>query len=64
MRKGLARQRLIAVFFAAVLLFNYPLLSLFDRAEFVLGLPVAHFYLFAAWVAVIGAIAWIVSVRH
>jgi lysylphosphatidylglycerol synthetase-like protein (DUF2156 family) len=61
MRKGLAWQRLVAVFLAAVLLFNYPLLSLFDRAESVLGVPILYLYLFAAWVAVIAAITWVVE---
>lgn len=64
MRKGLARQRLIAVFFAAAMLFNYPLLFLFDRPEYLLGLPTVHLYLFGSWVVVIGLVAWIMSVRH
>ncbi|MFN3984488.1 MAG: hypothetical protein ACK4KV_03320 [Rhodocyclaceae bacterium] len=61
MRKGLARQRLVAVFLAAVLLFNYPLVSLFDSGGFVLAMPSVFVYLFAAWTGVIVAIALIVE---
>lgn len=61
MRKGLAGQRLVAVFIAGVLLFNYPLMSLFDRPITVFGLPLLHVYLFLAWLGLIVAIAWIVE---
>lgn len=61
MRKGLARQRLVAVFLAAVFLLNYPVLSLFDRPESFLGLPTLYVFIFAVWVALIAAIAWIVE---
>ncbi len=45
-----ARQpRLIALFLFGVLLFNYPLLALFSRAEEVLGIPVLYVYIFGAW---------------
>jgi len=61
MRKGLAGQRLVAVFLCAALLFNYPVLSLFDRPVPVLGLPLLHVFLFVVWGAVIAVIAWIVE---
>lgn len=61
MRKGLAGQRLVAVFIVGVLLFNYPLMSLFDRPVTVFGLPLLHVYLFLAWLGLIVAIAWIVE---
>ena len=44
--KGLAGQRLVAVFFAGILLFDFPLLSLFDRPLRVWGVPLLHFYVF------------------
>ncbi len=59
MRKGLAGQRLVAVFIAGVLLFNYPLLSLFDRPLRVFGLPLLHVYLFLCWGGLIALVAWI-----
>ncbi|MFC5771322.1 hypothetical protein [Thauera sinica] len=61
MRKGLAGQRLVAVFIAGLLLLNYPLLSLFDRPERPFGIPLLHFYLFAVWLGLVIAIAWIVE---
>ncbi|MDX9698149.1 MAG: hypothetical protein RBT55_01075 [Rhodocyclaceae bacterium] len=64
MRNGLARQRLTAVFLFAVLLFNYPLLSLFDRGEFVFGMPVLFLFLFIVWAAVIAAVALIAERRR
>lgn len=61
MRRGLARQRLVAVFLTAALLFNYPLLSLFDRPEAIFGLPMLYVFMFAVWGAVIAVIAWTVE---
>ena len=59
MRKGLAGQRLVAVFFAGILLFDFPLLSLFDLPLRVWGVPLLHFYVFVVWAALILVIAWI-----
>lgn len=63
MRRGIARQRLVALFFAAALLFNYPLLSLFDKPDYVFGMPSLFVYAFGAWAVVIGLIAWIAGGR-
>jgi len=59
MRKGLAGQRLVAVFLAGVLLFDFPLLSLFDRPLRVFGVPLLHLYVFVVWAGLIAVIAWI-----
>ena len=59
MRKGLAGQRLVAIFFAGVLLLNFPLLSLFDRELELFGLPWLHLYLFLVWGALIFAVYWV-----
>ncbi|CAI06217.1 hypothetical protein [Aromatoleum aromaticum] len=61
MRKGLAGQRLVAVFLTGVLLFNYPVLSLFDRPESFLGLPMLWVFLFGIWALLLVAVAWIVE---
>ncbi len=61
MRTGLGRERLVAVFLTAAILFNYPLLSLFDKPEPFLGLPLLYVYMFAVWGCVIAVIAWIVE---
>ncbi len=61
MRKGLAGQRLVAVFIAGLVLLNYPILSLFDRPQTAFGLPLLHVYLFSVWLALILVVAWIVE---
>ena len=59
MRKGLAGQRLVAVFLAGMLLLNYPILTLFDGSERLFGLPLLHVYLFSVWLGLIVVAAWI-----
>lgn len=61
MRNGLAGQRLVAVFLTGALLFNYPVLSLFDRPGTWLGLPPLWVFLFAAWAVLLVVVAWIVE---
>ena len=56
-------QRLIALFGLGVVLFTYPLLSLFARDVLVLGAPLLYGYLFCVWAAFIGLAAWIVEER-
>jgi hypothetical protein len=56
-------QRLIALFGLGVVLFTYPLLSLFARDVLVLGVPLLYGYLFCVWAAFIGLAAWIVEGR-
>jgi hypothetical protein len=56
-------QRLIAVFILGAVLFNYPILSLFNQAGSLFGIPLLYVYIFAAWAGVIGLVAWIVERR-
>ena len=50
-------QRLVALFLLGCVLFNYPLLALFTGDAQFLGIPLLYLYAFAAWAAVIGAMA-------
>ncbi|BAL24034.1 hypothetical protein AZKH_1720 [Azoarcus sp. KH32C] len=59
MRSGLAGQRLAAAFALAAMLFNYPVLSLFDRAEPFFGMPMLWVCLFIIWALTIAIVAWI-----
>lgn len=52
-----ALQRLVALALAAGVALNFPLLSLFDRATLVFGVPVLWCYLFVVWAVVIGLAA-------
>jgi hypothetical protein len=46
-------RRLVGLFLLGVLLFNFPLLYLFNRPVLLLGVPALYLYLFAAWSLVI-----------
>ena len=49
-RKG---QQLGGLFLLGCLLFNYPLLAIFNVRGTVLGIPVLYTYLFVAWALLI-----------
>jgi hypothetical protein len=57
-RKG---QRLFGLFLLGCLLFNYPLIALFNSRATVLGIPLLYAYLFAAWTLLIVLVAIIVE---
>jgi hypothetical protein len=61
MFKGLRSQRLMALFAAGALLFNFPLLALCDRDVRVLGVPLFPAALFMVWAALIALLALIVE---
>jgi hypothetical protein len=46
-------RRLVGLFLLGMLLFNFPLLNLFNRPVLALGIPVLYLYLFAAWLLII-----------
>ena len=57
-------QRLIALFVLGCLLFNYPVLSLFNVAAEVVGVPVLYAYIFAAWALLVALMAYTVETRR
>lgn len=57
MRPTMKGPRLVAVFLLGVLLFNYPLLALFNRDVSVFGIPLLYTYIFLAWALLIGLLA-------
>ena len=57
-------QRLVGLFLLGALLFNYPLLALFNRTAEVLGIPVLYAYIFSAWALLIGLLALVVERPH
>ena len=57
-RKG---QRLVGLFLLGCLLFNYPLLALFNVRATVFGVPLLYAYLFAAWALLIALVAVIME---
>jgi hypothetical protein len=54
---------LLALFAAGLVLFNFPLLIIFDRDATVLGLPLLPVALFAIWALLIGVLAWAIERR-
>lgn len=54
-------ERLVALFLFAVLLFNPPLLQIFDSQSTVFGFPVLYLYLFIVWAILIGLLALIIE---
>jgi hypothetical protein len=57
-RKG---PRLAALFLLGCLLFNYPLLALFNVRATILGVPLLYAYLFFAWALLIALVAIVVE---
>jgi len=57
-------QRLVALFFLGCLLFNYPVLSLFNVAADAFGVPVLYAYLFVTWALLILSMALVVESRR
>lgn len=56
-------QRLVALFFLGVVLFNHPILSLFNQPVLVAGLPLLFLYLFAVWCGLIVLIGLTTGIR-
>jgi hypothetical protein len=60
-RSAVKGQRLVVVFLLGVVLFNYPLLALFNRTASVVGIPVVYVYIFGAWALLIGLAALVIE---
>jgi len=62
MRKpSLRAYRIVSLFLLACLLFNYPVLALFNVGATAAGVPVLYVYLFAAWGFTIAAAALVIE---
>lgn len=55
--KERSRDWLLALFVVGVLVFNYPLLDVFDRPLLVFGVPLLYLYLYGIWLVLIVALA-------
>ena len=63
-KPGIHGQRLIAVFLLGCLLFNYPLLYLFNADHRIFGVPLLYVYVFAAWALLIALVAVVITRSH
>jgi hypothetical protein len=59
MKDRLRTARLVAVAVLGFVLFNYPVLAVFDADVLVAGVPVLWAYLFLVWILLIALVAWI-----
>jgi len=61
--KGHARKgpRLVALCMLGALLFNYPILALFNKQAFAFGIPLLYAYIFVAWALLVAAMALVVE---
>jgi hypothetical protein len=59
--KGARAARLAFLFILGVLLFNYPLLALFNVQGRVFGVPVLYAYIFVAWGVLIALVALVME---
>ena len=57
-RKG---QRMIALCMLGCVLFNFPVLALFNVPGTLFGVPLLYAYLFLAWALLIALMAWVVE---
>ncbi|MBI2307461.1 MAG: hypothetical protein HYU78_09170 [Rhodocyclales bacterium] len=62
-KPNLKAQRLAALFALGSLLFNYPLLALFNRADLFAGVPLLYVYVYAAWGALIALLVAVIERR-
>ena len=52
-------HRFVALCMLGVLLFNYPILALFNVTATVFGVPLLYAYIFIAWGALIAMMAFV-----
>jgi len=52
-------QRFVALCMLGVVLFNFPVLALFNVGGSIVGIPVLYAYIFAAWALVIALLCWL-----
>ena len=57
-------QRMIALCMLGCVLFNFPILALFNIPGSVFGVPVLYAYVFFAWALLIAFMAWVVEKRR
>jgi len=60
-RGWITGQRLIGLFLLGCVLFNYPLLVLFNLPRSIAGIPLLYAYLFGAWAMLIALMAWVIE---
>ncbi len=60
---SLKSKRLVGLFIIGLVLFNYPILSLFNLKINLFGIPLVYLYLYFTWILLIGLIIFITGFR-
>lgn len=60
-RPSIKTHRLAAVFVLGALLFNYPLLALFNHPALIGGVPILYVYAFVAWALLVGLLVLVIE---
>ena len=63
-RSIITGQRLAAIFLLGCVLFNYPLIALFNMPGEIADIPLLYFFLFGAWALLIVLMAWVIERRR
>ena len=56
-------QRFVALCMLGMVLFNYPILALFNVSGTLFGVPILYAYIFIAWAALIALMALVAESR-
>ena len=62
-KASLTGQRLVVLFFLGLVLFNFPILGLFEGRGMVFGVPVLYAFAYGAWAFLILAMARVTARR-
>lgn len=54
-------ERLIAMLIIGIIALNFPLLSLFSKAQLIFGIPVLYLYIFFIWMLLIFCLALVLE---
>lgn len=57
-------RRLFGLFLLGFILFNYPILSIFNLEKFLFGIPLLYLYVFFVWMLLIILIGIVTRVTH
>ena len=57
-------KRLVGLFLLGFVLFNYPVISLFNLDKFWLGIPILYLYVFGVWLILVILIVLVTKLNH
>jgi len=63
-KQRLKERQLLILFLLGAFLFNFPALAVLNKNVMFAGIPVLYLYLFIVWLALVGAMAWVVERRR